>query len=45
VSEESGDGDECVDLSELTDATDVAAGGADKLTQAFPGAVVVEEDQ
>ncbi|MCC6225357.1 MAG: DNA polymerase III subunit gamma/tau [Microthrixaceae bacterium] len=37
--------DECVDLSELTDATDVAGGGANKLTQAFPGAVVVEEDQ
>ena len=34
---------EPVDLSELTDATDVAASGVEKLTQAFPGAVIVED--
>jgi hypothetical protein len=33
-----------IDVAELTDATDVAASGADKLTQAFPGAVLVDEE-
>ena len=34
--------DEIVDVTELADA-DVPASAAEKLTQAFPGAVVVEE--
>ena len=31
-----------IDVSELEDATDVAVSGLDKLTKAFPGAVLVE---
>jgi DNA polymerase-3 subunit gamma/tau len=34
---------ESIDLEELTDAAEVPASAADKLTKAFPGAVVVEE--
>jgi DNA polymerase-3 subunit gamma/tau len=33
-----------IDVAELTDAHDVVATGADKLTQAFPGAMLVEEE-
>lgn len=33
-----------IDVADLTDAHDVVATGADKLTQAFPGAVVVDEE-
>lgn len=33
-----------IDVADLTDATDVVASGADKLTQAFPGAVLVDEE-
>ena len=36
--------DEPVDVTELTDATDVATSGVEKLAQAFPGAVLVEEE-
>ncbi|MFN8049996.1 MAG: DNA polymerase III subunit gamma/tau [Acidimicrobiales bacterium] len=32
-----------VDVSELTDATDVSTSGVDKLVQAFPGAQLIEE--
>ena len=35
--------DEYVDVSELEDASDVATSGVARLTQAFPGAVVVED--
>lgn len=35
--------DEMVDPTELTDAGDVPTGGLAKLTEAFPGAVVIEE--
>jgi hypothetical protein len=34
---------EHVDVTELTDASDVPGTAADKLAQAFPGAVVVED--
>ncbi len=34
-----------IDLHELEDATDVAETGIDRLTRAFPGAVVIEEDE
>jgi DNA polymerase-3 subunit gamma/tau len=37
--------DEAVDVTELVDATDIAATGADRIAQAFPGAVVLEEEQ
>ena len=33
-----------IDVAELTDAHNVVATGADKLTQAFPGAVLVDEE-
>ena len=32
-----------IDVSELEDAPDVATTGVDRLTQAFPGAVLVDE--
>ena len=34
-----------IDIHELEDATDVAETGIDRLTRAFPGAVVIEEDE
>ena len=34
-----------IDLTELTDATDVAASGIERLTQAFPGAELIDEDE
>jgi hypothetical protein len=37
------DDDEIVDVSELTEATDVVT-GVDRLTEAFPGATLVEEE-
>ena len=39
------DDEPAIDVTELTDATDVALSGVDKLTQAFPGAVLVEGDE
>jgi DNA polymerase-3 subunit gamma/tau len=36
--------DEAVDVSQLRDANDVAATGVERLTKAFPGAEVVEEE-
>ena len=36
--------EESIDLAELSDADDVATTGVDKLVQAFPGAVVIEEE-
>lgn len=39
-----GDDDEAVDPAELTDADDAPSGGVARLTEAFPGAVIVEED-
>ena len=38
----SDDADEVVDVTELTDATDVASSSIDRLTQAFPGAKVID---
>lgn len=35
--------DEMIDPAELTDAGDAPAGGLARLTEAFPGAVVIEE--
>jgi hypothetical protein len=37
--------DEAVDVTELRDATDVAATGVERLTRAFPGAEVVESEE
>lgn len=37
--------DELVDLDELEDASDVATTGVARLTQAFPGAVVVDREE
>ncbi len=34
-----------IDLTELTDATDVAASGIERLTRAFPGAELIDEDE
>ena len=34
-----------IDVTELEDATDVATSGIDKLTKAFPGAVLVEDGE
>lgn len=34
-----------IDIAELEDANDVAETGIDRLTRAFPGAVVVTEDE
>ena len=34
-----------IDITELEDATDVAETGIDRLTKAFPGAVVLDEDE
>lgn len=34
-----------IDLDELEDAVDVAASGIEKLTEAFPGAVLVEDGE
>ena len=36
--------DDVIAVAELTDATDHVATGAEKLTQAFPGAVLVDEE-
>ncbi len=36
--------DETIDLTELTDADDVATSGAERVAQVFPGAEIVEED-
>jgi DNA polymerase-3 subunit gamma/tau len=38
------DGEEIVDVSELVEATDVVTTGVDRLTEAFPGATLVEEE-
>ena len=35
--------DEDVDLSELTDASDAAASGVERLAQAFPGSIIEEQ--
>ena len=34
-----------IDITELEDANDVAETGIDRLTKAFPGAVVVDPDE
>ena len=34
-----------IDVSELADAMDVADSTVDRLTKAFPGAVLVEQDE
>ena len=34
-----------IDVTEFEDATDVATSGIDKLTKAFPGAVLVEDGE
>jgi DNA polymerase-3 subunit gamma/tau len=36
---------EDIDVSQLEDATDVAVSGIDKLTEAFPGSVLLDEDE
>ncbi len=38
------DAEEYFDVSELEDASDVATTGVARLTQAFPGAVVVDDE-
>jgi hypothetical protein len=38
------DAPDTIDLSELTDATDVAASGVERIAQAFPGAELVDGD-
>jgi DNA polymerase-3 subunit gamma/tau len=38
------DEEEIVDVSELVEATDVVTTGVDRLTEAFPGATLVEEE-
>jgi hypothetical protein len=38
------DDEEQVDVSELTDATDVSVSGVDKVVQAFPGAQLIEKE-
>ena len=38
------DDDEAIDLAELTDATDVASSGLDRITAVFPGAELVDDE-
>ena len=44
VAPEEHEPEESIDLAELSDADDVATTGVDKLVQAFPGAVVIDEE-